>query len=106
MGDGVISCTVLPRRCRLQQKKYHQDQTRNAKVIRFQNFQNFAPKNTQLLGYGICWGENYGEVTKVVQKRLCFWEKIFWGKFFFFSQISLGVIFIIHNLYPSKFHLH
>ena len=28
------------------------------------------------------------------------------GIFFYFSKISLGIIFIFHSLYPYKFHLH
>ena len=105
MGDGVISCTVLPRRCRFQQKKDHQDRTKNAKVMRFQNFPNFGKNFTQFLGYRVCWGENYGEVKKFFPKKFCFGKKIFWANFYF-SKISLGGIFIINSLYPYKFHLH
>ena len=64
--------------------KDHQDQTRNAKVMRFQNFPNFAKNFTQFLGYTVCLGENYGGEKKSVQTKKIFWEKIFWGNFFIF----------------------
>ena len=72
-------------------KKDHQDQTKNAKVMRFQNLPNFAEIFIQFLGYAVCWGENYG-VEKKVYKKKKFSGKYFGGKFFYFSKISLGVI--------------
>ena len=77
---------------RISTKKDHQDQTKNAKVMRFQNFPNFAKTLTQFLGYGVCWGENYGEV-KIFPKKfvsgkdflgeiLLFFENIFGGHFY------------------------
>ena len=49
-------------------------------------------------------GENYGEKKVFKQKLLL--GKIF-GGFFYFSKISLGIIFIFHSLYHAyKFHLH
>ena len=85
-------------------KKDHQDQTKNAKVMRFQNFPNFAENFTQFLGYAVCWGENYGG-KKFTNKKI-FFGKMFFGEFFYFSKISLGVIFIFHSLCHHKFHLH
>ena len=70
-------------------KKDHQDQTKNAKVMRFQNFPNFAKNFTQFLGYGVCWGENYGEEKKFSKKNL-FWEKNFLGYFFIFRKYLWG----------------
>ena len=84
MGDGVISCTVLPRRCRFQQKKDHQDQTKNEKVMRVQNFPNFDKNFTQFLGYRVFLGENYGGVKKIFPKKICFRKRFFGGNFFIF----------------------
>ena len=42
-------------------QKNHQDRTKNAKVMRFQNFPNFAKNFTQFSDYRVCLGENYGE---------------------------------------------
>ena len=68
-------------------KKDHKDQTRNAKVMRFQNFSKFAKNFTQFLGHGVCWGENYEE-EKSFPKKFVSGEKCL-GKFFYFSKISL-----------------
>ena len=40
-------------------QKNHQDQTKNAKVMRFQNFPNFTNNFTQFLGYTVGSGENF-----------------------------------------------
>ena len=56
-------------------KKDRQDRTKNAQVMRFQNFPNFAETFTQYLWYTVCWGENYEGEKK------CSNEKIFFGIF-------------------------
>ena len=65
-------------------KKNHQDRTKNAKVMRFQNSPNFAKNFTQFLGYTVCLGENYGGEKKGFQTNKNFREKIFGGNFFIF----------------------
>ena len=64
--------------------------------MRFQNFPNFAKNFTQFLGYGICWGENYGEGKKFSQKN-SFREKKFGGISVFFENIFGG------HFYNSQF---
>ena len=58
-------------------------------------FPKFCQNFTHFLWYRVCWGENYGEVKKVLQQKKSFREKNLGGKFFYFSKVSLGVIFII-----------
>ena len=60
--------------------------------MRFQNFPNFAKKFSQFLGYTVCVGENYGGEKKVSNKKKIS-RKYFWGNFFYFLKISLGIIF-------------
>ena len=65
-------------------KKDYQNQTKNAKVVKFQNFRNVAKNFTKFLGTAVCWGENYGGRKKVYKKIL---GEIFLGFFLFFENI-------------------
>ena len=76
-------------------KKRSQRSDKNAKVMKFQNFPNFAENFIQLLGYAVCWSENYGREKKVYKqktffggKNFLFFENIFGGHFYI-SQFVL-----------------
>ena len=73
-------------------KKDHQDQTKNAKVMRFQNFPNFVENFTQFLGYAVSWGENH---EKKFSNKKNFFGKIFLGEFFLFFE----------NIFGDHFHI-
>ena len=79
-------------------KKDHQDQTKNAKVMRFQIFPNFAENFTKFPGYAVCWGENYGGEKKV--KKKFFLGKIIFGDFFFIFRKYLWGSFYISQFVP------
>ena len=80
-------------------KKDHQDQTKNAKVMRFQNFPNFAENFTQFLGYAVCWGENYWGEKKVYKQEI-FLEENFFGEIFLFFENIFGGHFYISQFEP------
>ena len=82
-------------------KKDHQDRTKNAKVVRFQNLPNFAQNFTQFLGYGvkimgkITGVKIMGEKNKFLKQtknfrnfflRIYFYfRKYLWGSFSYFT---------------------
>ena len=80
-------------------KKNHQDRTKNAKVMRFQNLPNFAKNFTQFLGYTVCLGENYGGEKKSFQTKKNFGKK-FLGEFFLFFENIFGDHFHISQFIP------
>ena len=75
-GNGVISCTDF-------NKKRSSRSDRNAKVMRFQNFPNFAENFTQVLGYCSLLGCKLWRRKKVFQTKKNF-RRIFWGEIFLF----------------------
>ena len=106
--NGLISCTLYStaEKMLFLTKKDHQDQTKNAKVIRFQNFQNFVENFSQFLGYAVCWGENY-EREKSFQTKNFAGEFFFWDFIVFFENI-FGDHFYISKFEPllGQIHLH
>ena len=76
-------------------KKDHQDQTKNAKVMRVQNFPNFDENFTQFLTYAVCWCEYYiyKRGKNFTNYKLSF-GKIFGGIFLFFENIFGGHFYI------------
>ena len=85
-------------------KKDHQDQTKNVKVMRFQNFPNFAENLTQFSGY------LYTQFVKIMGAKKVseiFLLKIFFGFFLFFENIFGGHFYsLFHSLRHYTFHLH
>ena len=104
-GNGVISCTVLPKDVDFNKKRSSRSDKKcqSCEVSKFPKFcQKFYPifRVLQFVGVKIM-----GKKKKFSNKKK-FLEKNFFKDFFYFSKISLGIIFIFHSLYPYKFHLH
>ena len=78
-------------------KKITKVRQKNAKIMRFQNFPNFAENFTQFLGYAVCWGENYGGEKSLKKKNF---GKIFFVEFFLFFENIFGDHFHISQFVP------
>ena len=80
-------------------KKRSPRSDKNAKVMRFQNFPNFAKNLPNFLGYAVCWGEIYGGEKKFTNRKK-FVGKKFDGEIFLFFENIFGDHFYISQFVP------